>query len=72
MIEMAKKVKTEKKVVNKQQEKAKQLYSLEELANLFGVSIPRMRSLYAIRGLDKNNRFSYEEAYIQFKDIKLE
>lgn len=72
MIEMAKKVKTEKKVVNKQQEKAKQLYSLEELANLFGISVLRMRSLYAIRGLDKNKRFSYEEAYIKFKDIKLE
>lgn len=69
---MVKKTKTEKKVVNKQQEKAKQLYSLEELADLFGLSVLRMRSLYAIRGLDKNQKFSYEEAYIQFKDIKLE
>lgn len=60
---MAKKEKTEKKVVNKQPERSIHKYSLSELADLFGVSITTMRSMYKIRGLDKNEKLSYDEAY---------
>ena len=60
---MAKKEKTEKKVVNKQPERSIHKYSLSELADLFGVSITTMRSMYIIRGLDKEEKLSYDEAY---------
>lgn len=60
---MAKKEKTEKRVVNKQPEKSIHKYSLSELADLFGVSITTMRSMYIIRGLDKEEKLSYDEAY---------
>lgn len=66
---MAKKEKTEKKVVNKQPEKPIHKYSLNELADLFGVSITTMRSMYKIRGLDKNEKFSYDEANKKFNNI---
>ena len=59
---MAKKQETEKRVVNKQQKKLIHKYSLEELADLFGVTIFQMRSMYKIRGLNKNDKLSYEEA----------
>ena len=42
---MAKKQESEKKVVNKQSEKNVHKYSLNELADMFGVSITTMRSL---------------------------
>ena len=66
---MVKKEKTEKKVVNKQHEKPIHKYSLNELADLFGVSITTMRSMYKIRGLDKNEKFSYDEANKKFNNI---
>ena len=66
---MAKKEKTEKSVVNKQPEKNIHKYSLDELADLFGVSITTMRSMYKIRGLDKEEKFSYEEASKKFNNI---
>lgn len=66
---MAKKKKTEKKVTTKQPKKDIRLYSLEELSNLFGVSVSQMRSLYSIRGLDKDAKLSYEEAYAKFNNI---
>ena len=59
---MAKKQETEKKVVNKQPNKSIHKYSLEELADLFGVSVLKMRSVYKVRGLDKNEKLSYDEA----------
>jgi len=69
VIKWQKKEKVEKKVTKKQPEKKVRLYSLEELATLLGVTIPKMRSLYLIRGLDKNKKFSLEEAYEEFKNI---
>lgn len=69
MIKMAKKEKTEKSVVNKQPEKNIHKYSLNELADLFGVSITTMRSMYKIRGLDKKEKLSYEEASKKFNNI---
>lgn len=69
MIKMAKKEKTEKKVVNKQPKKTIHKYSLNELADLFGVSITSMRSMYKIRGLDKDEKFSYDEANKKFNNI---
>ena len=60
---MTKKEKTEKKVVNKQPEKPIHKYSLNELADLFGIS------MYKIRGLDKNEKFSYDEANKKFNNI---
>ncbi len=59
---MAKKQENEKKIVNKQSNKNIHKYSLEELADLFSVSILTMRSMYKIRGLDKKEKLSYEEA----------
>lgn len=59
---MAKKQESEKKIVNKQSNKNVHKYSLEELADLFGISVLKMRSIYKIRGLDKNEKLSYEEA----------
>lgn len=69
MIKMAKKEKTEKKVVNKQPKKTIHKYSLNELADLFGVSITSMRSMYKIRGLDRDEKFSYDEANEKFNNI---
>ena len=66
---MAKKDKSEKKVVNKQSKKPIHKYSLNELADMFGVSVTTMRSMYKIRGLDKNEMLSYEEAHKKFSNI---
>ena len=67
--ETKKKVKTEKRVVNKQPEKPIHKYSLAELADLFGVRITTMRSMYKIRGIDKKEKLSYEEAREKFSNI---
>ena len=64
-----KKVKTEKKVVNKQPEKPIHKYSLTELADLFGVRVTTMRSMYKVRGIDKKEKLSYEEACKKFNNI---
>ena len=66
---MAKKQETEKKVVNKQSQKPIHKYSLTELADIFGVSITTMRSMYKIRGLDKEEKLSYDEASKKFNNI---
>ena len=55
---MAKKKENEKRVVNKQSERTIHKYSLNELADMFGVSVTTMRSMYKIRGLDKDEEFS--------------
>ena len=67
--ETKKKVKTEKRVVNKQPKKPIHKYSLDELADLFGVSITTMRSMYKVRGLNKDEKLSYEEAHEKFNNI---
>lgn len=59
---MAKKEKTEKRVVNEQPAKSIRKYSLDELAYLFGVSVTTMRSMFKVRGLDKDEKLSYDEA----------
>ena len=61
--------KVEKRVTKKQPKNDIRLYSLEELARLMGLGIPQMRSLYLIRGLDKNEKLSLQEAYDKFKTI---
>lgn len=63
--------KNEKKVVNKQTTNniQKQVYSLEELADLFGISYQKMSTLYKIRGIDKDTELSYDEAFDKFKNI---
>lgn len=66
---MAKKEESEKKVVNKQSKKPIHKYSLNELADMFGVSIVTMRSMYKIRGLSKDEELSYEEAHEKFNNI---
>lgn len=62
------KVKVEKKVVNKEQPK---LYSLEELAEIFGYSRFQMSSLFSIRGIDKDKKISIEEAKEKFKNVMI-
>lgn len=66
---MAKKQETEKRVVNKQSKKPIHKYSLTELADIFGVSVTTMRSMYKIRGLDKKEKLSYDEASEKFNNI---
>ena len=60
--------KIEKKVVNKEQLK---LYSLEELAEIFGYDTIQMSSLFLIRGIDKNEKISIEDARQKFKDVMI-
>lgn len=62
------KVKVEKKVVNKEQPK---LYSLEELAEMFGYNRFQMSSLFSIRGIDKNRKISIEDAKKKFKNVMI-
>ena len=66
--EKKEKVKVEKKVVNKEQPK---LYSLEELAEIFGYDRFQMSSLFSIRGIDKNRKISIEEAKEKFKNVMI-
>ena len=66
---MAKKKENEKRIVNKQSERTIHKYSLNELADMFGVSVTTMRSMYKIRGLDKDEEFSFEEAREKFDNI---
>ena len=69
------KKKDEKKVEKKVTKKIKksnispQKYTLNELADLFGVSITTMRSMYKVRGIDKKEKFSYDEAFEKFSNI---
>jgi len=62
------KVKVEKKVVNKDQPK---LYSLEELAEIFGYTRFQMSSLFSIRGIDENKKISIEDAKEKFKNVMI-
>ena len=60
--------KIEKKVVNKEQPK---LYSLEELCEIFGINELQMSSLFLIRGIDKNEKLSIEDAEKKFKNVMI-
>ena len=60
--------KVEKKVVKKEQPK---LYSLEELAEIFGYNKYQMSSLFSIRGIDKNKKISIEDAKNKFKNVMI-
>lgn len=61
--------KVEKRVTKKQPKTQTRLYSLEELSDLLGVSVPQMKSLYLRRGLDKTEKLSLREAYDKFNTI---
>lgn len=54
--------KIEKKVVKKQEDKEPQLFSLKELADIFGVSVYQMSINFSVRGIDRNKKISLEEA----------
>ena len=54
--------KIEKKVVKKQEDKQPQLFSLKELADIFGVSVYQMSINFSVRGIDRNKKISLEEA----------
>lgn len=54
--------KIEKKVVKKQEDKQPQLFSLKELADIFGVSVYQMSINFSVRGIDKTKKISLEEA----------
>lgn len=66
---MVKKEENEKKIKNKPSKKTIHKYSLEELADLFGVRITTMRSIYKIRGLNKDEKLSYDEAVKKINNI---
>jgi len=66
---MTKKEKTEKKVINKKTEKSIHKYTLEELADIFGISITTMRTMYKIRGLNREEKLSYDEASKKFNNV---
>lgn len=57
-----KKVKIEKKVVKKPEDKQPQLFSLKELADIFGVSVYQMSINFSVRGIDRSKKISLEEA----------
>ena len=63
--------KVEKKVTKKIKKSniSPQKYTLNELADLFGVSITTMRSMYKVRGIDKKEKFSFDEAFEKFSNI---
>lgn len=63
------KKKFEKRVTKKQPKTNIRLYSLEELSDLLGISVPQMRSLYLRRGLDRKEKLSLREAYEKFNTI---
>lgn len=69
MRKMTKKEKTEKKVINKKTEKSIHKYTLEELADIFGISITTMRTMYKIRGLNREEKLSYDEASKKFNNV---
>lgn len=54
--------KVEKKIVNKQEDKEPQLFSMQELADRFGVSVYQMDSMFSIRGIDRKTKLSWQEA----------
>lgn len=54
--------KIEKKVVKKQEDKQPQLFSLKELADIFGVGVYQMSINFSVRGIDRNQKLSLEEA----------
>jgi len=54
--------KIEKKVVKEQEDKQPQLFSLKELADIFGVSVYQMGINFSVRGIDRNKKISLEEA----------
>jgi hypothetical protein len=60
--------KVEKKVVNKDTPK---LYSLEELAEDFGYTQTQMRLIFSVRGIDRNEKLSIEDARKIFKDVMI-
>ena len=57
-----KKEKIEKKVVKKPEDKQPQLFSLKELADIFGVSVYQMSINFSVRGIDRNKKLSLKEA----------
>jgi len=58
----SKEEKIEKKVVKKQEDKQPQLFSLKELADIFGVSVYQMSINFSVRGIDRRKKISLEEA----------
>ena len=60
--------KVERKVVKKEQPK---LYSLEELCDIFGMDELQMSSLFLIRGIDKNEKLSIEDARKKFENVMI-
>lgn len=54
--------KIEKKVVKKQEDKQPQLFSLKELADIFGVSVYQMSINFSVRGIDRSKKLSLKEA----------
>lgn len=61
------KPKIEKKIVNKQKDIQPQLFSQRELADMFGVSVYQMDSMYSIRGIDRKKKLSFKEAQELFE-----
>ena len=64
-----KKEEIEKKVVSKKPEKQQQLFSQEELAEIFGIDPIQMSSFYLIRGISEDTKLSRQEAYELFNNI---
>lgn len=56
-----------KKKDTKKDNNVKSLYSLEELSDLLGVTVPQLRSMYLIRGLDLERKFTLDEIYKKLK-----
>lgn len=64
---MVEKPKIERKNVNKKKDIQPQLFSQKELADMFGISVYQMDSLYSIRGMDRKKKLGFEEAQKLFE-----
>lgn len=65
--EKVEKPKIERKNVNEKKDIQPQLFSQKELADMFGISVYQMDSLYSIRGMDRKKKLSFEEAQKLFE-----
>lgn len=61
--------KVEKKVVKKQKDIQPQLFSQKELANMLGISVYQLDSMYSIRGLNRKTKLSLEDAHKLFTNV---
>lgn len=66
-VEKKKEKKIVKKPIPKKKPQSTKLYSQRELADMLGMTIYQLDSLYSIRGINRKTKMSLEEAHKLFK-----